>query len=118
MILVVDLSICTHKIYGATMLENSGIAVIPLTIELNKIPVVVVRCNRRPFDHHVRNAGHIKKHLAAGIINIAVSGSSRKSSVCSLCIRKSSSYMNIRDVAVNPVKDISCSLNIILSPES
>ena len=90
---------------------------IPLAVELNEIPVVVASGYRISLDHHVRDSGKIEQHLAAGIINVAVSGTSGETSVSSLCVAQASA-IRIVNVVVYPVEDRSGSLYVIASPEA
>ena len=73
MILIVDLLVGAHEVDSPSVLENSSVAVIPLAVELNEVPVVVGSIDRISLDHHVGNSGKVKKHLAARIIDITVS---------------------------------------------
>ena len=79
MVLVVDLLVSAHEVDCSSVSENSRVAVIPLTVKLNKIPVMVASCNGISLDHHVGYAGLIEQHLAACIVDIAVTASSGKS---------------------------------------
>ena len=72
MILIVDLLVGTHEVDSPSVLENSSVAVIPLAVKLNEVPVVVGSIDRISLDHHVGNARKIQEHLAACIVNVAV----------------------------------------------
>ena len=72
MILIVDLLVGAHEVDSPSVLENSSVAVIPLAVELNEVPVVVGSIDRISLDHHVGNARKIQEHLAACIVNVAV----------------------------------------------
>ena len=72
MILIVDLLVGAHEVDSPSVLENSSVAVIPLAVELNEVPVVVGSIDRISLDHHVGNARKIQQHLAACIVNVAV----------------------------------------------
>ena len=117
MVFVIDLGISAHEINAASVPETRCITMIPLAVELNEIPVMIAPVNRISLDHHVRDSCLVKEHLAAGIVYVAVSRTFRETSVSCLRIRKASA-MNIVDVAMNPVKDIPGSLDVILSPEA
>lgn len=72
MILIVDLLVGAHEVDSPSVLENSSVAVIPLAVKLNEVPVVVGSIDRISLDHHVGNARKIQQHLAACIVNVAV----------------------------------------------
>lgn len=72
MILIVDLLVGAHEVDSPSVLENSSVAVIPLAVKLNEVPVVVGSIDRISLDHHVGNARKIQEHLAACIVNVAV----------------------------------------------
>ena len=72
MILIVDLLVGAHEVDSPSVLENSSVAVIPLAVKLNKVPVVVGSIDRISLDHHVGNARKIQEHLGACIVNVAV----------------------------------------------
>ena len=59
MVLVIDLLVSAHEIDSSSVLENSRIAVIPLSVELYEIPVMVGAGYRISLDHHVGNARKI-----------------------------------------------------------
>ena len=62
-----------------------SVAMIPLTVELYEEPVVNVSVILRiTVDSHVGDTSSIKKHLAACIINIAVTRTSGETPVSSL----------------------------------
>ena len=65
MVFVIDLGISTHEVNRSSVPETRSIAVIPLAVELNEIPVMVAAVNRISLDHHVRDSRQVKKHLAA-----------------------------------------------------
>ena len=65
MILIIYLLVSTHEIDRSPVPEACGIAVIPLAVELNEIPVVVAARYRISLDHHVGDSGKIEQHLAA-----------------------------------------------------
>ena len=72
MILIVNLLVGAHEVDSPSVLENSSVAVIPLAVKLNEVPVVVGSIDRISLDHHVGNARKIQEHLAACIVNVAV----------------------------------------------
>ena len=72
MILIVYLLVGTHEVDSPSVLKNSSVAVIPLAVELNEVPVVVGSIDRISLDHHVGNASKIQEHLAACIVNVAI----------------------------------------------
>ena len=88
MISVVDLIIRAHEPYARVIVVTFGcVAVIPLTVKLYEEPVVNVSVVLRiTVDSHIGNACFIKKHLAACIVNIAVSAVSGESPVCGIFV--------------------------------
>ena len=88
MISVIDLIIRAHEPYARVIVVTFGsIAVIPLTIKLYEEPVVNIAVVLRiTVDSHIRDTGSIKKHLAACIVNIAVTAVSGESSVCGIFV--------------------------------
>ena len=90
---------------------------IPLAVELNEIPVVIAARYGISLDHHVGNSGKIEQHLAALIINITISRTFRKTSVCSRSITQASA-MGVINMVVNPIEDVSGRSDIIFSPEA
>ena len=74
MVSVVDLLVSTHEPdAGMVVVTFSSIAVVPFSVELNEQPIVnIAVISRITVNSHVLDSGHIKKHLAAGIVNIAV----------------------------------------------
>ena len=120
MILIVYLFVRAHEPYARVIVVAlCSIAVIPLTIKLYEEPVVNISVVLRiTVDSHVRNAGCIKKHLAACIVNVAVTAVSCKSSVSGSFIIRRSGEKSEPQIVVNPVEDCSCSLNIVSSYET
>ena len=88
MISVVDLIVCTHEPDARMVVVTFGsIAVIPFTVELYEEPVVnVAVISRITVYSHVLDACNIKEHLAACVVNIAVTVMSCESSVCGVLI--------------------------------
>ena len=84
MVFVIDLGIRAHEVNASSVSETRCVTVIPLAVEFNEIPVVVASVNRISLDHHVRDSCLVKKHLAACIINIAVTRTSGETPVSSL----------------------------------
>ena len=88
MVLIVDLSIGTHEPdAGVIVISFGSIAVIPLAVKFYQKPVVnVAVISRITVDSHVLDACDIKEHLAACVVNVAVSVVSCESSVSSTLI--------------------------------
>ena len=88
MVSVVDLLISTHEPDARMVVVTFGsIAVVPFAVELNEQPVVnVAVISRITVNSHILDSCHIKEHLAAGIVNIAVTVMSCETSVCSILI--------------------------------
>ena len=88
MISVVDLRISAHEPdTGMVVITFRGIAVIPFAVELDEKPVVnVAVISRITVNSHVFDACKIQEHLAACVINVAVTVMSGKSSVSSTLI--------------------------------
>ena len=120
MISVIDLIVCAHEPDARMVVVTFGsIAVIPFAVELNEEPVVnVAVISRITVYSHVLDACDIKEHLAACVVNVAVTASSGKSSVSCSLIGKPSSDMRVIDIAVNPVEDSSCRLDLAASPKA
>ena len=83
MISVVDLFIRAHEPYARVIVVTfCSVAVIPFTVKLYEKPEVNIAVILGiTVDSHVGNTCSIKKHLAACIVNIAVTAVSGKSSV-------------------------------------
>ena len=118
MVSVIYLLVRAHEIDRAAVLKYRSVAVIPLAVKFDEIPIVIAPCYGISLDHHVGDSCLIKEHLAACVVNIAVTASSGKSSVSCSLIGKSSSDMRVIDIAVNPVEDSSCRLDLAASPKA
>ena len=117
MIFVVDLCIRAHEPdAGMIIVTFCCIAVIPLAVELYEEPVMDLAVTLRiTVDSHILDSGNVQKHLAAGIVNIAVTAALCESSVCGVFIVPGSGKKSEPQIVMNPVEDGSCSLNIVLS---
>ncbi len=114
MILVVDLIIRAHEPdAGVIAVSFCSVTVIPLTVEFYQKPIVdVAVISRITVNSHVGDACLIEEHLAACVINIAVTAVLCESSVCGILIVRSAGEESKPQCVVNPVEDSSCSLNI------
>ena len=70
---VVYLIVRAHEINARMVHEFRCVAVIPLAVKLNEIPVVAVCRDGISFDHHVGDAGAVEKHFRAAVEDVAVS---------------------------------------------
>ena len=88
MISVVDLIVSAHEPDARVVVVTFGsIAVIPFTVELYEEPVVnVAVISRITVDSHVLDTCDIEEHLAACVVNVAVTVMSCESSVCGVLI--------------------------------
>ena len=114
---VVDLVVGAHEVHRGMVSEYSRIAVVPLAVELDEIPVVAVAVDRESFDHHVGDAGAVEKHLGASEIHVAVAASSRKASVRSFLVSHVIAHRLVRDVRMHPLEDGTCGLDITVAPQ-
>ena len=86
MILIIDLSISAHEPdAGVIVITFGSIAVIPLAVKFYQKPVVnVAVISGITVDSHALDSCSIKEHLAACIVNVAVTVVLCESSVCSI----------------------------------
>ena len=91
MVLIVDLIIGAHEPHtGVIAVSFGSVTVIPLTVKLYQKPIVNVSViSRVTVNSHVRDACFIKEHLAACVVNIAVTAVLCESSVCGMLIIRS-----------------------------
>ena len=117
MISVVDLGIGAHEPNARMVaVAFSSIAVIPLTIELYQKPEVDFTVKFGiTVNTHILDACDIKKHLAAGIVNIAVTAVPCKSSVCGMFVVTRAPKESERQGVVDPVENGSGGLDFIIS---
>ena len=114
MVLVIYLIISTHEPDARMIVVTfCCVAVIPLPVQLYKEPEVdIAVTGRRTVDPHVRNACSIQEHLAACIVNIAVTVMQRESSVSRVLIIRCSRKEPEPECVVDPVEYRSCGLDI------
>ena len=84
MILIVDLLVGAHEPAVEPVAVSRGVAVVPLAVKLNVIPVVGRSLVRISLDYHVLYAGNIQQRLYCIYGRIAVSDPLRISVICSL----------------------------------
>ena len=97
--------------------EYRRIAVVPLSVKLDEIPVMSVGIHGESFDHHVGNAGAVEKHLGASEIHVAVAASSRKAPVRGFLVSHVIAHRLVRDVRMHPLEDGTCGLDITVAPQ-
>ena len=120
MISVIDLGIRAHEPYARVVLVTfCGVTVIPLAVELYEEPEMDLAVELRiTVDPHILDTGNVQQHLAAGIINVAVTAVLREASVCGMFIVPCTRKEPEPKVVMYPVEDIPCGCNIILAPET
>ena len=120
MILVIDLIVGAHEPYtGVIAVSFCCVTVIPLTVEFNQKPIVDISViSRITVNSHVRDSSLIEEHLAACVVNVAVTASFCKSSVCGMLVIRCSGQESEPQIIVYPVEDRSGCLNIAASSES
>lgn len=88
MVSVIDLCISAHEPdAGMIAVTFCSIAVIPFAVKLYEKPEMDLTVELRiTVNTHVFNSCDVQKHLAAGIVNIAVTALLRKASVCCMFV--------------------------------
>ena len=112
-----DLFIRQHEVEVRMILKYRRVAVIPLAVKLNEVPVVAVLYDRVSLDHEVRDPGAVEEHFRAREINVAVACLLRKAHVCGFLISRVAVNSLIVNVRVDPVEDRTGRIDIVVALE-